>query len=471
MAKEKTVGVVPRADELLWTVLSGAAATSGREALSVLPTPGEPAPESSEAETVAAVTPPTLAEQLATAGVDLRGPVSVGLDTDRLLLRVVRLPASDPEELAGMIELQVDKLSPFPIETMAVSHEVLKSDADGQTVLVAAVKKTVADELRDRLTQAGLNPVRLDATALAWWHLLREDGKTSATGWEVLLVMARAQTEMIVLHDGVPAAFRPIEVNPGAPVAQTAAALAEEIEYTLMSLELEYGPRGACLLTVWHSGDDEPRDLVAALKSACACEVRAFPLGGLPAVSEGLVRRAQTEPAGLDLTPAAWRDTASQQQFKRRMVAAFAGVAALWLLLVGGFAGGLAFENYTLKRLEAEKTVIGKEALEVREMRRRVATIQRYTNQTYSALECLRVVSEAKPPGVDLSSFAYRKGEGVKISGTATAVGLVYDMKKRLDETDLFRQKTDLEQVRLDPKRNRQVFDLSLPIPGGGAEP
>ena len=54
-----------------------------------------------------------LAQTLKAERLSLRGDVTVGFGADDLLLRVVRLPSMDVHELQGMVELQVDKFSPF----------------------------------------------------------------------------------------------------------------------------------------------------------------------------------------------------------------------------------------------------------------------------------------------------------------------------------------------------------------------
>ncbi|MDZ4198166.1 MAG: hypothetical protein U1E27_02670, partial [Kiritimatiellia bacterium] len=52
------------------------------------------------------------------------GRVSLALPSSDMLLRVWSLPPSAPEEIGGMIELQIDKISPFPIEEMTIAWEV-----------------------------------------------------------------------------------------------------------------------------------------------------------------------------------------------------------------------------------------------------------------------------------------------------------------------------------------------------------
>jgi len=74
-----------------------------------------------------------------------RPKVSVAIPLDRVLLRVVELPSTEMDELRGMVDLQVDKFSPFPVEQMSVSFESLSQTANSTRVLIAAVRREEID--------------------------------------------------------------------------------------------------------------------------------------------------------------------------------------------------------------------------------------------------------------------------------------------------------------------------------------
>ena len=92
----------------------------------------------------------------------LEGPVCMELPVSSVLLRITELPSIDPEELAGMVELQVDKFSPFPIEQMLYSYEVLQQDEQETRVVIAAVRRELVDETGQVFRKAGVILYRLD---------------------------------------------------------------------------------------------------------------------------------------------------------------------------------------------------------------------------------------------------------------------------------------------------------------------
>ena len=97
-------------------------------------------------------------------------------------------------------------------------------------------------------------------------------------------------------------------------------------------------------------------------------------------------------------------------------------------------------------------------------MRRRVAMIEPYTDKADSALECLREVSRAKPDGIDITSFAYRKGDGVKLTGDADSSGLVIDFNRQLSLSQLFSEVISGAQT---VSKGKYRFQLDLKLPGG----
>jgi hypothetical protein len=465
MAQERISGLILRDDMLAWTVVlpRNRNKVVARHRVALNPPPAETAGDEPSSGGQ------SLADQVRAGCAGLKGStVSVALPTDRLLLRVLDLPTTDASELGDMIALQVDKFSPFPIESMVVSHEVLKRGESSSLVLVAAARETEIDAAGELLREAGIAPRRVDAAAMGWWQVVRDSGKVPDSGRRVLILLDTGAPEMIVVQDGIPVLFRALS-GAGAPDTREGAAdLADEIAYALMSIELEHGGGAATTVQIGHV-QAEPQFLRTALAERCDCAVEAFPLSELRGPAEGIARRATARVPALDLTPPAWREAEHSHEFRRRMIAAVAVIVATWLAALGVLLGGLAWHKVKLARLNTVVESWREPAAEVRRMRDRVFMIERYRQMKTSALECLREVSGAMPDGVLLTSFTYRKGDSVRISGEADAVGVVYAFKNKLDESDLFAA-SSLTGPRRDPRRRKEVFDVELELPGGEPE-
>src|SRR5206468_5471747 len=69
------------------------------------------------------------------------------LPPESVFLRVVQLPQSSFDETLAMVELQLEKLSPFPVTQVVWSLEVLPNSAgDLQTVIVVLAERNVVEE-------------------------------------------------------------------------------------------------------------------------------------------------------------------------------------------------------------------------------------------------------------------------------------------------------------------------------------
>jgi hypothetical protein len=402
-------------------------------------------------------------EQVRSACSAVKGDTALGLPSTDVLLRVVSLPAVDDDELGEMVELQADKFSPFPIETMAVSHEVLERTEEQCRVLVAAARDDAVDAHARLLVEAGLRPVAVDSIALGWWRLLQDAGDVPLEGRAALVVLGGPVAELIIVQDGVPLLFRSLDLGSDAAPADVAADIGQELNHTLISLELEHGSQ-PCGVLLWAYEDQVPL-IEQALRAEQVGEITSHALDGLPPVCEGIARRLVTG-GGVDLTPQAWLDADTAARHRRQMLGGLAGVLGLWLVCVLALVVLFGWRKGVVSRLQARRQTWEAPAMEVRELRRRVRMIDRYTDTSHSVLECLREVSGIQPVGVDLVSFTYTKEDSIRIVGQAGERSAIYGFKEALDASGLFPQVELGTQVQ-DRRKRHWNFDMVLSLPGG----
>lgn len=95
---------------------------------------------------------PTLTE--ATAALHVRTAVRLALPCQDVLLERMKLPATNRDELAGMLQLQLEKTLPFPVEEVSNDFEVINSEENESTLLsVSALSKqldTLCQPLREK---------------------------------------------------------------------------------------------------------------------------------------------------------------------------------------------------------------------------------------------------------------------------------------------------------------------------------
>jgi hypothetical protein len=482
MARDSVSGIVLGAETVEWAVArvgQTAPEASGAEALptvAVLPAPTdqEPAPqETTEASIEETPAGPSRQDVLRRVCGGLRGAVSVGLPSDQLLLRVALLPADNTDELAGMVQLQVDKWSPFPVDTMAVSHDVLAKREGGYLVLMAAVREETAAACYRELEAAGARPARMDLRVLGRWRTLKDAGEILEQGRQVIVLLGDGKPELLVAQDGLPLVIRVLDIPDTASAGEWIEELLREAAHTLLSIEIEHGV--APVAGVWIGAPGNPD---AALGSAFQQEypsatVSLRDLGHLPTAVAGVALRFADQPeGGIDLVPAEFRRKGTERAFRRRLIGTAVGVACFWVVTMAGVFGLLAYEQLTLSGLQSERDYWMTPAKEVGVVKRRVAVIRLYMDQTYSALECLREIGERKPDGVFLNAMTYKKGEAIRLNGEADSADIVYTLKSNLTASPLFKNaEATLVGPNHDPRKNKYTFELRLSLPdtSGGA--
>lgn len=395
----------------------------------------------------------------------IRGDVTLVVPTSKALLRVVSLPSVDPTELRDMAELQVDKFSPFPLDQMCVGHEVLAQTEDQSRVLIAAVPRETVDGLGSICAAAGILPNAVDIEIMGWWWLLKSKGHIADTGRQVLLVYDRSGWNLVVAEDGTPLLIRAL----GASVtdaAGTAKEIAEEVSYTLATLETEWGGAHVDAVEIWHGQDVAAGllDTLTAELSATGLHARTNALASLLPLSEGMARRVHEAQGGsLDLSPAEWKSSILSRAERKRMAVIAASVMVLWGLGLGIMMFLQAMEQKNAFLMKTEVKRLDTKAAEVRNLQKQVQSLQKYADRKYSALECLRELCALMPAGPELDSFNYEKFQQVSLRGNAESDAPIYEFVKQLQASPFF-PKVEPGQITTVRRNDRTRYEFKATI-------
>ncbi len=401
--------------------------------------------ETSALETPATATPATtpapiapspaaaLAESLSQARTTLQaGNAVLALPTSLLLLRILRLPTLAQDELAEAILLQMDKLSPFPGDELAIGWEVLATDAEELIVFAAAVPDRHMQVIDQACTQSGVRVLRVEVALLAWWQVLRDQRLLPAgDGRLAVLLQQGDEWDLLVLDRGLPVLARGL----GRPVEPED--LARELTLSLFQTEMEAGilPLQEVLLV---SATPPPPAIVDAIRATVSVVVRTLPTPEHATAAAGVCQRTIAG-ASLDLTPQSWHQREESDLTRRRIVRGLAAALGLWAALVAVLLLGPMATDQLTNWQKRRLSVIAAEHQQVHDMRERVRLIRRYMDRSSSLLESLRAICAAQPPGVELSEFSYDREKGVKLKGDATIRELVYNFKEQTETTAPFR--------------------------------
>jgi len=399
-----------------------------------------------------------------------QGKISVALPTDRVLLRVALLPSVDMEELQGMAELQTDKFSPFPVETVATGAEVMETSENSSLVTMAVVRRDDVDAAGNAFQEAGALPDVVDVAALGWWWGLQQGDWVPSHGSQIFLRATLDSLDMVLTRDGAPLLFKSLLVPPASGGAEECSEwlsdCTEEVSYSLTSMETEWGGADTPTLHVFH-GADVQTDWADQLQKELALEsIFIHPLEQLPTVSEGVARRLAEPPQLLtmDLAPDAWREADASRQSRRKLLRAATVFLVVWLSAIGVFWTWLNVKRGRMERLRAQVGAVEGPAQQVRIRRAKVRDFARYADRSNSALECMRIISETLPEGADLTSFIYRKGNSLSIKGAADVADNVYAFIEALQATKHF---SEVASDGITTSGGKSKFGVKILLPGG----
>lgn len=341
----------------------------------------------------------------------------LALPLSRLLVKMVRVPAeglADPVAYATPI---LQAMSPYPDEPLTVACETVRETEHGLTVLAAALPESATDDIAEALDAAKLNVTRVDALALGTlrgaWNALAIDGDVSAR--RLVLISGPDCISIVVMDGDAPSAIRAV----GA-----ASDLRREVVLSLLEAE-DFG--GARPLKETVVIGELATDAVESFAPVRRIEV------GEDAALAGVADRAE-DPSSLNALPESWREVLDETRFKAKLTRNLAVAGTIWalvMLVLFGVPVAYGFMTDHQRSLCKEHS---RQYRAVAAMRDKVRLVQKYSDHARGALEIMKAVSDRLPQGITLTSWTYRRDEGVKVSGEADEAEFVYRFKDNMAE-------------------------------------
>jgi Tfp pilus assembly protein PilN len=416
-------------------------------------------PDDVTAETLSTVELPAgLSEKLV-------GDVTVALRSSELLMRTMEFPTADPAEIVSMVGFQIDKVSPFSLDHLAVAHETLRSNGESAIVLMAAARRQAIDAIGDSFEKEGIRIHSMDARILGWLQLLQDKKTLSADGCEILVIEDGIDFTLVVLHEGLPFAFRSLHAR--IDDMGIAEELAYEIGYTLTTLDAEHELPAPKTIHFW-TFCDVPPAMRTKLGEKTGLAVTYGDLGQLPPLSEGIIKRTVRPGNRIELIPREWVEHEQRKQLRKKFTLISSAIAALWLFVLLIFFVTYKARDIKLAHIQADAEAIRPAAEQALENRQKLKALKAYTDRSDSSLEALREVTRLLPVGdIEFVSFNYTKGKAISLRGTARDDDIVNDYFSSLNKSSLFAgTKEESVSTKTTKGVRRAVFSVTLPFPG-----
>ena len=254
----------------------------------------------------------TLGDAIAALPADAH--IELALPCQSVLIERHKLPSTDSAELADMLQLQLEKTLPYPIDDVSHGFEILAQDDKESTVLTFAASRAQLDLLCATLRASGRIPARITLYAL------RVASSCPESGTFLALWPEQEQTACAIVSDGRLAWAQPV------PGLGSDAVLAE-LPGLLLAAELQGVPVDFSEIRI--ANDDD-----ATLRNALVSQF------GKPVLPLGELSPAKSD---LDLLPSSWqaevRSRVRSDSLKQNLL--IAGVT--YLVLIAMAFGYLAW--------------------------------------------------------------------------------------------------------------------------------
>ena len=329
----------------------------------------------------------------------------LALPCQAVLLERMTLPATDRAELAGMVQLQLEKTLPFPIDGVSSDFVVVASGANESTLVSAAAQHAQIEALCKPLRDRGRLPEKITPFPM---HIA-----AACPADETVLAVYPEQGQLVAaICENSRLAWT--HVLP----TTDAATLRSELPQMLLGAEMEGAP--VVFSRVLLAQECAP--LAAALREFFQVPVEPAAFGG-----------ALPEPA-VNLVPASWQADeergARAAHWRQRLIAA----AVLYLLAVAAAVGYLAW-------LQAQASKIDAQYAAVQPVEKYVATQQARAQALAPAIEPGRYARELLfqidkcRPGDDIriTEFDLQPGQW-RVVGEAPSANLAIDYISKLKE-------------------------------------
>ncbi len=365
-------------------------------------------------------------------------PVVLAIPRWEAIIRTVRVPTSDPTQIARMIPFEAASHLPWPPEESEVAYELQETDTDGfATVQLFMARKDVIEGYLRQLKDFGISPTRVELSVVALTRLLASSDDPERPA---LFVVGKCGVEYLRLAGGHHSFSR------------GAAAEAAPSEMLRRSQDLDkrrHGPRQSHTSLTLAGTDDN------IIEQSLDSEHGAPPIrrisdvdfaslnGAGPIASEDAVCVAATlgardaSPSSNLLPERQARRLTARKLFRQLRVLA---LLTSWSVFAASGVGYACFSQQELRADRAEQgiTALQGEEGDLREQSRAVLLLKGERGKVALPLRVVLELYERTPQQIAINSMRYDGRGNLEVSGEALSFPEVYRYMNDLLGSELF---------------------------------
>jgi hypothetical protein len=351
------------------------------------------------------------------------------LPAGQVFLRVLHLPLCEPEELPGMVEFQLEKVSPLPVGQILWSFEVIPGKLENQqAVVVIVAARNEVETILGQLETTGYLPDRLELPQL---HQLLKMPVEEDGAW--IYFDSDQGASFCVAAWWFHGTLQMIHLLHLPETEDRAALLAEELNNMAWAGEIEgwlQPPAKVHLVAdesiagVWESAlsqwAGDPVKIIAPLPK--------------PVLAEVAAQRAARGESRANLLPSDYLSRYQQQFVDRLWMRGLGAVLLVYIVGVAAYFGVLQVLGYQQTRAEQQVRSLSTPFTNALQLNEQVGILQDQLELKYAALDSWKAASELLPLDLTLLHLRLQNGRALIIQGTALPenTSLIYDYNEAM---------------------------------------
>lgn len=348
------------------------------------------------------------------------------LPPENVFLRVIQLPKSSLDETCAMVELQLEKLSPIPVNQVVWSLHVwpqaggLPAPSEAtmgelQTVIVMLAEREAVEQFLGQLEGQGYLADRLEIPVVDQLQASVVDGDGA---WIYPAISGEKNAAVVAWWaDG---RLRNLNLISVPETGDPAASLAAQLSQLTMAGELEGWLKGT---PAWHLVA-EPKVAVeweAMLRPALEAPIEVHaPL--LPAQLAGLTaKRAANSAVKANLLPKEYSTRYTQQFHDRLWMRGLGAVLSVYVVGVVIYLLALAVFGWRTESVVTKTKELGPAYTNAMQLEARLEVLKDRQALKFAALDSWKATAETLPGELQLEGFTFSDGRKLQLNGTGPA--------------------------------------------------
>jgi len=350
------------------------------------------------------------------------------LNAESVFLRVLQIPASNLDEVFSMVELQLEKISPLPVNQILWSIELLSKGAEGlQTVVVIIVPRDVVERFLGRLEQKGYLADRLE---------LPQIGQLSATKvsrdgiWFYPEPGKLSHCIIAWWYGGILQNLSYLNIATG---VDHAGKLKDQLLQVSWAAELEGWLTEKPLITL--VGDETTAQLwLPILDGLSESPVEVVKPAPSETLAASTVTRAVRSDPRTNLLPAEYAAKYRQEYIDRLWMRGAGAIILAYIVGVVIYFAALEVIKFKADKVQQQVRALSGSYTNAIQLKEKIGLLKEQVNLKFAALESYKAVVENLPPDLTLTSLIFQKGTTLSLRGTVPSDQLdqLYEYNEKL---------------------------------------